>query len=512
MKKYQQKSLFAGLVGFLVCIFGVVIMAILAGQRLNYQIQADAALLINHVEAVDTEREKLLSALNALNYTQCDDTTLLAMRRALFDATYLIDIGFFKNDKLVCTAGNGLLATPLNDKAPDYIERDGVRVRFAPAFSLILFPERIMQAIIVRQHNYNAIIQPAKIDLHSVRAKNWQVFFKTKQTINHLTGVEGLYEKISSSMVLPYESLVVCSQVTPNYCVAVFSPWREYISQKSMLFLICLALCVLAGLSAGLLASYYMATKRSTWRRVRRGLYHQSFYWTYQPIIDLQTQQVIGCEVLARFKDKFGMLTPDEFIPLIRKHQQTWVFTQAMVITILDELSEASQLPDGFKVSLNIFPYDVQQGKLSELIQMPGLLASRFSICLEITEDEYLDSNIAHGHLQSLADAGFTLSIDDFGTGYSNLANLQNLSFHQLKIDRTFVQDIATAGLKASMIPYIMELVSKLGYTCVAEGIETQEQEAILKIAGVQFGQGWKYGKPMPIKQFKQFMSTKEKS
>jgi len=62
------------------------------------------------------------------------------------------------------------------------------------------------------------------------------------------------------------------------------------------------------------------------------------------------------------------------------------------------------------------------------------------------------------------------------------------------------------------MIPYIMELVSKLGYTCVAEGIETQEQEAILKIAGVQFGQGWKYGKPMPIKQFKQFMSSKEKS
>ncbi|MEH6394282.1 EAL domain-containing protein [Pseudoalteromonas sp.] len=511
MKKYQQKSLLTGVFGLLVFVFGVVVMAGFAGQRLGQQIQADATLLINHVDAADAEREKLLSALHSLNFTQCNDSTLLAMRRALFDATYVIDIGYFKNDKLVCTAGNGLLATPLNDKEPDYIERDGVRVRFAPSFSLILFPERIMQVIIVRQHNYNVIIQPSKIDLHNINTKTWQVFFKSNKTINHLTGTEGVYEKISSAMVLPYESLVVCSQVTPNYCVAVFSPWWEYISKKRMLFLICLTLCVLAGLSAGLLANYYMATKRSTWRRVRRGLHQHSFYWTYQPIINLQTQQVIGCEVLARFKDKFGTLTPDEFIPLIRKHQQTWLFTQAMITTILHELSDAPQLPDEFKVSLNIFPYDVQQGKLSELIHMPSLHESRFSICLEITEDEYLDSSIAHSHLQSLADAGFTLSIDDFGTGYSNLANLQNLSFHQLKIDRTFVQDIATAGLKASMIPNIMELVTKLGYTCVAEGIETQEQEAILKMAGVQYGQGWKYGKPMAIKQFKQFMG-KQKS
>ncbi|HEA17218.1 MAG: EAL domain-containing protein [Pseudoalteromonas prydzensis] len=512
MKKYQKKSLLAGLFGFIVFIFGVVIIASLAGQRLGQQIQTDAKLLINHIDAADAEREKLLSSLNAYNYTQCNDSTLLAMRRALFDATYVVDIGFFQNDKLVCTAGNGILANPLDDRAPDYIERDGVRVRFAPEFSLILFPERIMQVVIVRQHNYNVILQPSKIDLHSVHAKTWQVFFKSDQTINHLTGTEGVYKKVSSSMVLPYESLTLCSQVTPNYCVAVFSPWREFISKKRMLFLICLTLCVLAGLSAGLMANYYLATKRSTWRRVRRGLHQHSFYWTYQPIINLQTQQVIGCEVLARFEDKFGALTPDEFIPLIRKHQQTWLFTQTMITTMLHELSEAKELPDKFKVSVNIFPYDVQQGRLSELIHMPALLESRFSICLEITEDEYLDSNIAHSHLQSLADAGFTLSIDDFGTGYSNLANLQNLSFHQLKIDRTFVQDIATAGLKASMIPNIMELVTKLGYTCVAEGIETQEQEAILKTAGVQYGQGWKYGKPMPIKQFKQFMGTQKNS
>lgn len=77
-------------------IFGVVIIASLAGQRLGQQIQTDAKLLINHIDAADAEREKLLSSLNAYNYTQCNDSTLLAMRRALFDATYVVDIGFFK--------------------------------------------------------------------------------------------------------------------------------------------------------------------------------------------------------------------------------------------------------------------------------------------------------------------------------------------------------------------------------------------------------------------------------
>ncbi|MFK3865490.1 CSS-motif domain-containing protein [Pseudoalteromonas rhizosphaerae] len=351
MKKYQQKSLLGILFGFIVFILGFVILTYLAGQRLSQEIKEDAAALLNYVDSADAEREKLLTALNALNYMRCDSSTLLAMRRALFDATYIIGIGFFENNKLVCTTGTGLLTTPIQDKTPDYIERDGVRVRFEGALALSLFPERSMQAIIVRQGNYNVIIQPSIIDLHSLNAKNWEIYFKSKQAINHLSGSVGVYEAINSSITLPYESLVACSEVTTNYCVAVFYPWSQYLSRKNILFLICLSLCILAVLSGGLMANYYLANTRSTWRRVRRGVNRHSFYWTYQSIIDLQTQQVIGCKVLARFKDKFGELTPDVFFPLIRKHQQTWIFTQTMISTILRELNDVTTLPEGFKES-----------------------------------------------------------------------------------------------------------------------------------------------------------------
>lgn len=117
-------------------------------------------------------------------------------------------------------------------------------------------------------------------------------------------------------------------------------------------------------------------------------------------------------------------------------------------------------------------------------MHLPWSTFFQIIICLEITEDEYLDTRIALAQFRTLVESGFYLSLDGFGTDYSHLRNLQNLSFHQLKIDRTFVQDIATEGFKASMNPNIMELVYKFDYTCVAEGIETFEQGATLKTSG----------------------------
>ena len=261
-------------------------------------------------------------------------------------------------------------------------------------------------------------------------------------------------------------------------------PWSLFFSNNHLLLIISLILTCLAGISSALIVDARIAARRSTNQRIRKGLKKGSFYWTYQPIICLQSGKLIGCEVLARFEDKYGVLFPDEFIPVIRKNNLTWTFTEAMIATTIKELTSIEVLPEGFKVSLNIFPCDVELGNVSLLPQITELTNSRFIICLEITEDEYLDTSIAHAHFRTLVESGFNLSLDDFGTGYSNLRNLQNLSFHQLKIDRTFVQDIATEGLKASMIPNIMELVHKFNYTCVAEGIETTEQEAILKMSG----------------------------
>jgi len=453
-----------------------------AGHKLAAAIQKDAKQIVNHIDAAVSERRQILFPLNALNFSECSDENLLEMRRALFDAKYVVDIGFLKNNQLVCTTGSGVLKTPINDRTPDYIRHNleskndnNIRVRFEPKLKILLFEERIMQVVIVRQGNYNLIMDTAAISRSNIAAPYWEITYKTGSDSFHLAGKSGLSKELASHKQIPFETALMCSDKNTGYCVAVRTPWSE--------------------------------SRRSTNNRVRKGLTKGSFYWTYQPIICLHTGKVIGCEVLARFEDKYGPLYPDEFIPVIRKNNLTWSFTQAMVAKVLKELTELDDLPTGFKVSINIIPCDVELGNVSLLTQEPALINSRFIICLEITEDEYLDTSIAHAHFRTLVDSGFNLSLDDFGTGYSNLRNLQNLSFHQLKIDRTFVQDIATQGLKASMIPNIMELVRKFNYTCVAEGIETTEQEAMLKSAGVHYGQGWKYGRPMKVDKFKRYIA-----
>ena len=133
MKKYQQKSIIAVLTGVLVFIAGCIILLNFAAQQLTAQTKSDAEYILTHVEGAIAERRRILTPLNKLAFKQCDNTTLLEMRRALFDAKYVIDIGFFKDNQLVCTTGAGLLSKPINDKQPDFIRDDEqVRVRFEP--------------------------------------------------------------------------------------------------------------------------------------------------------------------------------------------------------------------------------------------------------------------------------------------------------------------------------------------------------------------------------------------
>ncbi|MCK8134330.1 EAL domain-containing protein [Pseudoalteromonas sp. 2CM28B] len=509
MEKYQQKSIIAVFTGGLVSVAGCFVLLYFAAQQLTTQINTDAKYIINHLDSAVKERRKILTSLNKHDFKQCGEATLLEMRRALFDSQYVIDIGFFIGDQLVCTTGAGILSKPIKDLEPDYVRTDeSIRVRFEPQLYLLLFTGRPMEVVIVRQGNFNLIMESKVLNSASIKSKSWEVIYQELEEIHHLAGTKGIYSKVNEESYLPYETTYVCSSENTSYCTAVHLPWSKFFSNNHLLLIISLILTCLAGVSSALLVDARIAARRSTNQRIKKGLKKGSFYWTYQPIICLQTGKLIGCEVLARFEDKYGVVFPDEFIPVIRKNHLTWAFTEAMIATTLKELTPIEALPKGFKVSLNIFPCDVEQGNVSLLPQITELTDSRFIICLEITEDEYLDTSMAHAHFRTLVESGFNLSLDDFGTGYSNLRNLQNLSFHQLKIDRTFVQDIATEGLKASMIPNIMELVHKFNYACVAEGIETTEQEAILKTAGVHYGQGWKYGKPMTASKFKNYITS----
>ena len=167
----------------------------------------------------------------------------------------------------------------------------------------------------------------------------------------------------------------------------------------------------------------------------------------------------------------------------------------------LKQLSQY-ELPTGFKIGFNIFPEDLNQENMHQLYAISAPYIGRFNINLELIEDEILNTADAKNLLSDLRNLGFSVSIDDFGTGYSNLSHLNKLSSDFLKIDRSFIYDIESTSLRSILVPQIHAMAKKVGMQCIAEGIENRAQLEQLKSVGIEFGQGWYFGKPVVLDKF----------
>ncbi|MCU4674168.1 EAL domain-containing protein [Catenovulum sp. 2E275] len=503
-KKYSIYSMLIGCCASFLCLVFIFIISV---KNLQEQLEIKANKIIAKVDDVSKERELVLTLLNASDDKICNDSILLNMRRALFDARYIKDIGFFEGNYLVCTTGAGYLKEPLLDFDPDFKLSDGTSVRYVQHLKLQLFDSKYIQAVLVRKKNYNVVLAANIFDESAISGEDWELVYIKDKSYFHLAGNIGVYNTIKQGQITELEHFMTCSDSIKNYCTAIIMPWEKYISENKIFILFSVVLITLIGIIVSLGLNYYFMSKRKVEYRTVNGIKNNNFIFQYQPIVELNSGNIVGCEVLTRFKDHYGWLYPDEFIKTLQDKNITWEFTEYMFRKVIHDFQLFQNIPENFKLSFNIFPSDIETGKITKLIDSIKINELNFKVCLEITENEYLDSNSAHLYLQQLVQAGFIMSIDDFGTGYSNLKNLSTLDFHQLKIDRSFVQDIETQGLKASMIPNIMSLVEKFNYTCVAEGIETKAQEDILKTAGVKYGQGWRYAKAMPFEEFKDYIN-----
>jgi len=232
----------------------------------------------------------------------------------------------------------------------------------------------------------------------------------------------------------------------------------------------------------------------------------------YQPQIDLTTNQLIGVEALVRWSDlEHGEKFPSQFIPfaercgLITKLGE-WV-AEAACSQMSNWLKKGYQLPN---LSINISVHQFRRGRvltmmkrLLEIYQLPAK-----AITLEITESTLAEDEQAM--LENLKNLGLSISIDDFGTGYSSLARLKNYPIDELKIDRSFVDNITEQGQDRVIAQTIIAMSKTLGYSVVAEGVETKKQLETLRDLGCDIIQGYFISKPLPAKELtKRFANTK---
>ncbi len=230
----------------------------------------------------------------------------------------------------------------------------------------------------------------------------------------------------------------------------------------------------------------------------------------YQPKVSIQDEVLYGAEALVRWHHpKHGFISPDEFIPMA---ERTRMITQ-LTLWVLKEAFKhcAAWRKQGKKltISVNLSAKDLHDPSLPDLIA--GVAVSTGIkpewVILEITESSIMtDPELTLEVIDRLSEMGYQLSIDDFGTGYSSLAYLKQMPLTELKIDRSFVQDILVSENDDVIVNATINLAHNLGFHVTAEGVETEEIMDKLKTYGCDIAQGYYLSKPFSVSAFDKWM------
>jgi diguanylate cyclase (GGDEF)-like protein len=224
----------------------------------------------------------------------------------------------------------------------------------------------------------------------------------------------------------------------------------------------------------------------------------------FQPVVDLASGEVIGAEALARWiHPERGFIAPDQFIPRAEQADLVHLVTDAVLRDACAEAARWNADRPGrpFLVHVNISGHDLADGHLEQRV-LSAVEAAQLApdqLCLEITEGALVaDDAVAQVNLLRLRDRGIGFAIDDFGVQHASFSYLRRFRVPTLKIDRSFVADVATEARDIAVLEGIVAMARALGMRTVAEGVETSDQADVVRRAGVDHGQGWLFGRPMP--------------
>ncbi len=248
---------------------------------------------------------------------------------------------------------------------------------------------------------------------------------------------------------------------------------------------------------------YYIET------HMHAALVKEEYQLYLQPKINLHTGHVDGAEALVRWQSADrGMIYPDQFIPLFEENG----FCVQLDLYMVEQVCKQLRFWMDHKISPLVISVNQTKSLFVKEDYVERLLAitekyriSPRYLILEILEGLAFENlDILNGTIQKLSDAGFRVSMDDFGSGYSSLNTLGKLKIDELKLDRMFLLDVVKeeSGSQSEVLACVFALAKKLGIKTVAEGVETQENEAMMRSMSCDYGQGFYYSRPIPAEEF----------
>jgi diguanylate cyclase (GGDEF)-like protein len=244
---------------------------------------------------------------------------------------------------------------------------------------------------------------------------------------------------------------------------------------------------------------------------IRRGIQNGEFVPFFQPLIDLESREIVGFEALARWRSPTrGLVEAEEFIGA----SETTGLIAPLTLTVMEQaLKEARDWPPHLKIAVNISPVQFRDATLAEqvtkVLTRTGFPAHRLEV--EITESALLeDREQVMIIVQSLKNLGVSISLDDFGTGYASLAQVNTLPVDRIKIDKSFITTMVKSEQTAAIVNTIASLGHTLNVPITAEGVESEQIRTELQKFGCSEAQGWLFGRAVSAETVRSFLNIAE--
>jgi EAL domain-containing protein (putative c-di-GMP-specific phosphodiesterase class I) len=487
----------------LACGLLILIASVLAGEQYAARnvdtrerlIGSELAASVDRIlSSVISRRESELTALVGRPCAQVDRQ----LSELQTYVTYVRAIALVEGGRLYCSSGLGAIDAPLSS----YRYKAGAPVsikllpgtQFQPGVPVLVLFHATGEGLGVLYIVEGEYI--ADLLAHGVR-------YGARQTALSIAGIGRLTDErkfVAASEPLPSEASRVASGTWPFSIVLSASP--EFVSQMRWKY--GLLFGGIGVLLNALLAAVYLLTfapRRILLAAVRRGLRQGELYVVYQPIVEIASRETVGVEALLRWHHpKWGPVSPAVFMVEVESSALLADVTRFALRTAAPACARLFP-PRPLRIAVNIAPRDLERrGFVTEVLAVNDGLPEGVSLVLELTERFLLNKSARVMEIfETLKARGVRFAIDDFGTQHSNLDLLSRFPFDFVKIDGQFVAQVDNGG--AELIKGIVSVARHFGLLVIAEGVETEAQHRGLRDAGVPFGQGYLYQRPLRLSE-----------
>ncbi|MCL1046552.1 EAL domain-containing protein [Shewanella electrodiphila] len=480
-------------------------------KALDYQIadtmiKRDAHILSEKLTMYIEDTAQELKALPQLDDSYaCSESNEKLLTMSVFNSTFIRWVGVMDELEVICHS----------QAIPRHVEKL-VRHNIGPDLKLAVINQShsdIHELFLAHDHGDKQYVA-------SIVPMNPRYFIPVdcKACLEYTITIDGFQDNLTAVPVMEFgfeefegEHLIIEEVVQQNeYYIAKFSLTgnEEYLKQYQSLsweyralisFLIALAFTVAFW--------YRKQSQGSTRANIKKGIKNKEFIPFYQPVINSQSNEIVGVEVLMRWRQFNGdLIPPNQFIPFAESAGLIVDMTYSMLNVMVDEMEITGQQVSPLFISINIVPEHLEDDKLYQYIKSlkeSGKLG-KHRVSLEITERQPITDLVkAREMLDNFYSIGVDLKLDDAGMGYGGFSYVQKLGISTLKIDKAFIDTIGVKdNFNEKTLDAIISFAKKSGLSVIAEGVETESQVNYLSQQGVDLIQGYFFSKPLDSKTF----------